>query len=243
MILGKIMMIQNSSPIQSVDYLISKKIMSVKSNITYYTLEEFIEEVGISRASMVRYMKEIGIHRFSRFKSIMYDECMQTYYELKSKQTSNIDHVFTENVKTLAYALQKANRVLILGDGNKYSLLHYQKRLSFLGIDIEIPVYLGNEEEIIESYHLTSKDLVLFISLCESYESFLENRSIFYLEGDYLEINTVAQIGFIGLESVRKQNGINFEINVKKDSFDNVLAQMIHCFEEAKLFLTQNTEF
>ena len=48
MIIGKIMMIQNSSSKESVEYLISKKIMELKGNIKDYTLNRFIEEVGVS---------------------------------------------------------------------------------------------------------------------------------------------------------------------------------------------------
>ena len=57
MIIGKIMMIQNSSSKESVEYLISKKIMELKGNIKDYTLNRFIEEVGVSKTSMVRYLK------------------------------------------------------------------------------------------------------------------------------------------------------------------------------------------
>ena len=40
MIIGKIMMIQNSSSKESVEYLISKKIMELKGNIKDYTLNK-----------------------------------------------------------------------------------------------------------------------------------------------------------------------------------------------------------
>ena len=59
MIIGKIMMIQNSSSKESVEYLISKKIMELKGNIKDYTLNRFIEEVGVSKTSMVRYLKNM----------------------------------------------------------------------------------------------------------------------------------------------------------------------------------------
>ena len=63
MIIGKIMMIQNSSSKESVEYLISKKIMELKGNIKDYTLNRFIEEVGVSKTSMVRYLKNININK------------------------------------------------------------------------------------------------------------------------------------------------------------------------------------
>lgn len=54
MIIGKIMMIQNSSPVDSVDYLISKKSIELKDKIKNYTLNRFIDEIGVSKTSMVR---------------------------------------------------------------------------------------------------------------------------------------------------------------------------------------------
>ena len=46
MIIGKIMMIQNSSSKESVEYLISKKIMELKGNIKDYTLNRFNRRSG-----------------------------------------------------------------------------------------------------------------------------------------------------------------------------------------------------
>ena len=42
--------------------------MELKGNIKDYTLNRFIEEVGVSKTSMVRYLKNININKFSYFK-------------------------------------------------------------------------------------------------------------------------------------------------------------------------------
>ena len=83
MIIGKIMMIQNSSSKESVEYLISKKIMELKGNIKDYTLNRFIEEVGVYKTSMVRYLKNININKFSYFKNVMYEEYMHAEVDMK----------------------------------------------------------------------------------------------------------------------------------------------------------------
>lgn len=70
MIIGKIMMIQNSSSKESVEYLISKKIMELKGNIKDYTLNRFIEEVGVSKTSMVRYLKKLILISFLILKML-----------------------------------------------------------------------------------------------------------------------------------------------------------------------------
>ena len=86
MIIGKIMMIQNSSSKESVEYLISKKIMELKGNIKDYTLNRFIEEVGVSKTSMVRYLKNININKFSYFKNVMYEEYMHAEVDMKKRK-------------------------------------------------------------------------------------------------------------------------------------------------------------
>ena len=91
MIIGKIMMIQNSSPVDSVEYLISKKTLELKDKIKDYTLNRFIEEIGISKTSMVRYLKNINIHKFTYFKNILYEEYMHAKIDMiHVKQHTNI---------------------------------------------------------------------------------------------------------------------------------------------------------
>ena len=47
--------------------------MELKGNIKDYTLNRFIEEVGVSKTSMVRYLKNINIYKFSYFNNVMYE--------------------------------------------------------------------------------------------------------------------------------------------------------------------------
>ncbi|MFV0393296.1 MAG: hypothetical protein ACK5LC_02710 [Coprobacillaceae bacterium] len=241
MIIGKIMMVQNSSPVDSVDYLISKKVMLLKSNIKNYTLERFIEELGVSRTSMVRYMKNIGIQRFSRFKAVMYDECMKAYVDFKRMKEDIKDKQFSAESKELAKHLMQSKKVVLLGDGNRYSLILFQKAFTYLGIDTEIPVYLGSEEEVINNHKLTKDDLAILISLHESYESFLENRASFYLDGNFLEIETKANIGFIGLEGTYHNEHLLFEYKIEQNTFDRIIKDIVKLMQEAMLVILQQS--
>lgn len=163
MIIGKIMMIQNSSSKESVEYLISKKIMELKGNIKDYTLNRFIEEVGVSKTSMVRYLKNININKFSYFKNVMYEEYMHAEVDMKKMKKvikNNFPHIQTQIFKKIMVC----KRIVILGDGNRFALLLCQKALTYLGYPCEIPVYLGSEEEIIDRFHLKEDDLVIIVS-------------------------------------------------------------------------------
>lgn len=145
MIIGKIMMIQNSSSKESVEYLISKKIMVCK-------------------------------------------------------------------------------RIVILGDGNRFALLLCQKALTYLGYPCEIPVYLGSEEEIIDQFHLKEDDLVIIVSLHETYDDFCTNRSVFYQNANYLDVKIKPKIGFIGVAP--KDNHLYFNYNINQESFDKSMNEL-----------------
>lgn len=223
MIIGKIMMIQNSSSKESVEYLISKKIMELKGNIKDYTLNRFIEEVGVSKTSMVRYLKNININKFSYFKNVMYEEYMHAEVDMKKMKKvikNNFPHIQTQIFKKIMVC----KRIVILGDGNRFALLLCQKALTYLGYPCEIPVYLGSEEEIIDQFHLKEDDLVIIVSLHETYDDFCTNRSVFYQNTNYLDVKIKTKIGFIGVAP--KDNHLYFNYNINQESFDKSMNEL-----------------
>ena len=223
MIIGKIMMIQNSSSKESVEYLISKKIMELKGNIKDYTLNRFIEEVGVSKTSMVRYLKNININKFSYFKNVMYEEYMHAEVDMKKMKKvikNNFPHIQTQIFKKIMVC----KRIVILGDGNRFALLLCQKALTYLGYPCEIPVYLGSEEEIIDQFHLKEDDLVIIVSLHETYDDFCTNRSVFYQNANCLDVKIKPKIGFIGVAP--KDNHLYFNYNINQESFDKSMNEL-----------------
>jgi len=217
------MMIQNSSSKESVDYLISKKIMELKGSIKDYTLNRFIDEVGVSKTSMVRYLKNININKFSYFKNIMYEEYMHAEVDLK-KMRKTIKNNFSYEQTQIFKKIMACRRIVILGDGNRFSLLVCQKALTYLGYSCEIPVYLGSEEEIIDQLQLKEEDLVIIVSLHETYDDFCTNRSVFYQNANYLDVKIKPKIGFIGMSY--KNNNLYFSYNTAKDSFDKNINEL-----------------
>lgn len=239
MILGKIMMIQNSSPIDSVDYLISKKTLELKGKIKDYSLNDFIEEIGISKASMVRYLKNINIYKFTYFKNIMYEEYMHAEVDLRSiKQKKQL--ALSKEEIDICKKIILCKRIIILGDGNRFSLLLFQKALTYLGHPCEIPVYLGSEEDILDKYDLSQDDLVVIISLHESYNHFCTNRSIFYRDARYLEVKTRARMGFIGILDGIKNENLYFEYGIGKDEFTNRIMELQNIFSKITYYLLKN---
>lgn len=239
MIIGKVMMIQNSSPVDSVDYLVSKKTLELKDKIKDYSLNDFINEIGISKTSMVRYLKNINIHKFTYFKNIMYEEYMHAEVDLRSIK-QNMQLSLSKEQKIICEKIMSCKRIIILGDGNRFSLLIFQKALTYLGYPCEIPVYLGSEEMVINDHDLTEDDLVIIISLHESYNNFCTNRSIFYRDARYLDMKTNIRIGFIGiLDGIQNEN-LYFEYGISKASFTNRITEMLDIFSKITGFLLKN---
>lgn len=241
MIIGKIMMIQNSSPVDSVDYLISKKSIELKDKIKNYTLNRFIDEIGVSKTSMVRYLRNINIHKFTRYKEIMYEEYMHSEVDLRlTKKTLKLS--ITKKEKDIFDKIMKCKRIIILGDGNRFSLLLYQKALTYLDHSCEIPVYLGSEETVIEEYNLTKDDLVIIVSLHENYDGFLMNRSLFYQDAKYLELKTDVAVAFIGVKDNYVNKKLYFTYDIPEDSFDLRVAALNKFFLDMSHYILLNTD-
>lgn len=235
------MMIQNSSPVDSVEYLISKKTIELKDKIKDYTLNRFIDEIGISKTSMVRYLKSIQINKFTYFKKVMYEEYRHAEVDMRLvKQTLQCS--FSKKEKEIFEKVMKCQRIIILGDGNRFSLLLYQKALTYLNYSCEIPVYLGSEEDIINDYQLTENDLVIVISLHETYDNFLTNRAIFYRDAKYLELKTKAKIGFVGVPQPFQNENLYFEYDILEEAFDLKVAKLQKFFLNMTHYVLFNTD-
>ncbi|MEG0275857.1 MAG: hypothetical protein RR630_02410 [Coprobacillus sp.] len=235
MIIGKILMVLNSCDNESIDYLISKRTLELRTSIKKYSLDSFIEEIGVSKTSMIRYLKKIGIDRFTRYKEVIYEESIKTYVDMKYLK-ENITHQKISKDSFILYKkIEGKKRIFILGDGNRFSLILYQKALIYLGVFIEIPVYIGSEEDIMSCYNIGNDDLVIIVSLHEPYDTFLSNRTLFYREGRYLNFMSNCDVGFIGMPSHYLHEDLSFALYIKEDYFDQKLIEFIKLFHDLSL--------
>ena len=198
MILGKVMMIQSAEPRGSVDYQISKKSLMLGNKIKDYSLEQFIREAGVSKTSLMRYLNRLGVNTFTAFREVIALESIKGIMALELNKKLCKEEMLDTQAIALAKLISFAKRVIVLGDGNCFSLMIYMKGLIYLGVDFEIPIYLGKEEDVFTEYNLTSEDLVIFISLHETFGSFLNQRTIFYNDIKYFKLNCPSPIVFIG---------------------------------------------
>ncbi|WP_296877840.1 hypothetical protein [Thomasclavelia sp.] len=198
MILGKMMMIQAANQIGNIDYQISKTALKLGVVIENYTLERFIHEAGVSKTSLMRYLQKLGVKTFTEFKKIVSLESAKGLASLKADKEKRRETKFDDDVVLFGKIILAAKHILILGDGNCFGLMLYLKAFIHLGIDIEIPIYLGKEENVFSEYNMDEDDLIIFISLHETYESFLNNRSYFYQSAKYYQLKSLSKVAFVG---------------------------------------------
>lgn len=188
MILGKVMMIESASKYGSVEYQISKKALMLGNRIKDYTLTAFINEAKVSKSSLMRYLDNLGVKTFTAFKEVISLESVKGITALDALKDSCRNRSFENSVIILAKVMKQARRVIVLGDGNSFGLMIYMKAFIHLGIEFEIPIYLGKEEDVFNEYNLDSNDLVIFISLHETFRSFLDHRTVFYKDVNILNL-------------------------------------------------------
>lgn len=216
MILGKILMIQSASKYGSVDYQICKSVLRLGKNIEKYTIDRFVREIGVSKTSLIRYLDNLGVNTFSLFKEVVVLESIKGLTALEQKKDAS-QKQFDSTVINLAYLISEANRILILGDGNCFGLILYLKGFIHLGIDMEIPIYLGKEETVFKEYDLKDDDLVIFVSLHETFESFLNSRTVYYNDIKYFQFDCPSKVVFIGEIDFSKTCLVDYQISIETD--------------------------
>lgn len=171
----------------------------------------------------------------------MYEEYMHAEVDMRlTKQTLQMS--ITKNKKDIFNKVMKCRRIIILGDGNRFSLLLYQKALTYLDHSCEIPVYLGSEETVIEEYNLTKDDLVIIVSLHENCDNFLMNRSLFYQDAKYLELKTDVHVAFIGIKDTYINDKLYFHYEIPNESFDLRMACLNKFFLDMTHYILLNTD-
>lgn len=232
------MMVQASAPYNSVDYLICKKAIALKTRIKSYSMKRFISEIGISKSSMVNFLQALEVKKFSHFKEVMYSEWMLAYLDMTKQQQTIMGDEFPQEVQAFVNLLKSKQRVLILGDGNRFALAIYQKALLCLGIELEIPIYLGSEERVVADFELDGIDLVILVSLHETYASFLENRTLFYQGSEYLTMAIKPEVCFMGVLGQNNAQTI-LDIPISEGMASKRIGDLVAFFEATCLALLQ----
>lgn len=217
MILGKVMMAQSANKLGSVEYQISKKTLMLGDRIKDYSLEMFIKEAGVSKTSLMRYLNSLGVNTFTSFREIITLESIKGITALETIKYSYKEDMIDKQAIKLGEIIKKSKRVIVLGDGNCFSLMIYMKGFIHLGIDFEIPIYLGKEEDVFSEYNLSSTDLVIFISLHETFRSFLDHRTVFYKDVKYFRFNCPAKVAFIGEVDLGQEMIGDYQVSIAID--------------------------
>ena len=134
MILGKVMMAQSANKRGSVEYQISKKTLMLGNRIKDYSLEMFIKEAGVSKTSLMRYLNSLGVNTFTSFREIITLESIKGITALETIKYNYKEEQLDKQAVKLGKIIKEAKRVIVLGDGNCFSLMIYMKAFIHLGI-------------------------------------------------------------------------------------------------------------
>ena len=244
MILGKVMMAQSANKRGSVEYQISKKTLMLGNRIKDYSLEMFIKEAGVSKTSLMRYLNSLGVNTFTSFREIITLESIKGITALETIKYNYKEEQLDKQAVKLGKIIKEAKRVIVLGDGNCFSLMIYMNAFIHLGIDFEIPIYLGKEEDIFDEYALSKDDLVIFISLHETFRSFLDHRTMFYKDVRYFQFNCPCRVAFVGEVDLGQEPLSEYQFIVDIDGliYERKM-RLDKLFEEAMSYLCLSYEF
>ena len=138
----------------------------------------------------------------------------------------------------------------------RYSILNNLDKCFFCGRPAECihEVYFGsaNRQISIENgfcaglchkeHNMSNDDLVIIVSLHESYNHFCTNRSIFYRDVKYLDVHAKTRIGFVGISEVQKNDHLYFEYSISDDTFDKKMDQLQKIFLKISTYLLKNND-
>ncbi len=119
-----------------VEYLFSKKILELKGIIKDYTLNRFIEEVGVSKDFDGQIFKNININKFSYFKNVMYEEYMHAEVDMK-KMKKVIKIIFLSYKHKIFKKIMVCKRIVDIRRMEiRFALLLCQKALTYYRISL-----------------------------------------------------------------------------------------------------------
>ena len=122
----------------------------LKVAIYFIAVLTILAELGVSKTSLMRYLNSLGVNTFTSFREIITLESIKGITALETIKYNYKEEQLDKQAVKLGKIIKEAKRVIVLGGGNCFSLMIYMKAFIHLGIDFEIPIYLGKEEDIFD---------------------------------------------------------------------------------------------
>ena len=162
---------QNYDNLNENDKIVMKQILIFQQEYRHYSCQKIANECHISRATLLRICRKIGLNSFSDLKYLLKNN------QLKFVETDNSFHNICENYRLLINELQKipfhdicqiiyeAPTIYIYGTGNEQKSLAQEIKRIFLSVDkCVIDLFDIGEVELMRKT-FQKKDLFIIISL------------------------------------------------------------------------------
>ncbi len=222
MIIEKLVMLQNSSNLNSNDYKISKSILTLNKQIKRYTLRKFLEYAKVSKTTMVRYMKRFEISEFTKFKDVLYTEFNNRKCLLGVTNNCSVNDFIS---MTKGY-----KKIIVLGGEERFSLCVYQSDFISRGITLEIPIITIADMHYI-SENIEDKTLFILINLSNTVAEYLDRSAFCYLEAKYLFLPQDCDIIHVGKKSNYINDDIVLEMEINGRTTSQKISELCSLFE------------
>lgn len=83
--------------------------------------------------------------------------------------------------------------------------------------------------------------MVIIVSLHESYDSFLLNRSLFYKSAHFLEMKSHSKIAFVG-EMDNHENDLYFTYPINDKDFNQKISSLVFMFDKCVEYIVNKSE-
>ena len=172
----------------------------------------------------MRYLNSLGVNTFTSFREIITLESIKGITALETIKYNYKEEQLDKQAVKLGKIIKEAKRVIVLGDGNCFSLMIYMKAF--------------------DEYALSKDDLVIFISLHETFRSFLDHRTMFYKDVRYFQFNCPCRVAFVGEVDLGQEPLSEYQFIVDIDGliYERKM-RLDKLFEEAMSYLCLSYEF
>lgn len=216
-IIDKLELIQQTHNIQTIEYVLSKYLLSNLSTIEKKNLKEISIETKISQASIIRFCQKIGYKGVTQFINDLYLEANEANsklqffekYDLQILDTMMLDFLneceqaTLFQIENVSEKINNAQKIMFYGHKDFINCFQYLTLYCYLNhkeVITNMSIPKDNQKDLFET--LTQEDVIIIIDPYIDWNTFKE---LAFIQNDAINsINkTPAQIIYIGQNSQR----------------------------------------
>lgn len=161
---------------QSSEALISHYLLSHHDHIIETKANELTESIGISKSTLHRFCKMIGLRNYTELQ-------YQLFLEMSQLEKISFDYDIEDDLLHIFHLVKGKRRIIILGNSTSIaSLMCYKLIFEEIGIRFELKMNYHDSIETLHAYKLNEDDVVIYVSLFANNIELHNNMFNCYLE-------------------------------------------------------------